>query len=389
MKNEPIAILFSQWTEEIKSSLLENNSFCVALFSFDGKLIFANKAMASLFKDEPYTNLFNPTFDNLINLHGKSSLVYEGFLTIGRDSSDRNISIQAQVFIKDNKLLIIGAMDAKQLVTENESMHHLNDEITNLQRQLIKEKFTLQETLNKLNEVNIELKEANATKDKFFSIIAHDLKNPFVVLLGFSDILVENLRGYSIDQIEEQIKLINQTSHQTYSLLEDLLLWSRAQLGKLTFNPQRIVFDKFYNIIINSLINQIQKKNITISLVEQERVVLSADLNMLKTILRNLISNAIKFTHPNGQINIYTETKDENVLITVSDNGIGISEDNQVKLWKLSEQYTTCGTDGEEGTGLGLFLCKEFVEKHGGKIWVESELGKGSDFKFTIPLCKM
>jgi len=360
----------------------------VALFSTDGNLIFANKAMASFFEREPCKCLINPTFDKLVKIESDSSMVYEGFLTLGDITTDKVKSIKSQIFIKNNELLIVGVADAKKLIKQYESMYDLNREIINLQRQLIKEKHTLQDTLDQLNEANLELKEINTTKDKFFSIIAHDLRNPFVVLLGFSDLLAENLKEFSINQIEEQIKLISQTSHQTYELLEDILLWSKTQLGKLTFNPQRIYFEDLYQVVIHNLSNQIQKKNITINFIEHEKSLLFADLNMFKTILRNLISNAIKFTYPNGCITVSSEKKNEILVVSVSDNGIGISPENQARLWKLSEQYTTNGTDGEEGTGLGLFICKEFVEKHGGKIWTESEIGKGSNFKFTIPLYK-
>ena len=388
MEKEHINLLFTNWIDEIKSSVFNKNYICVALFSTDGNLVFANKAMASFFEGEPCKCLINPTFDKLVKIESDSSMVYEGFLTLGDITTDNVKSIKSQIFIKNNELLIVGVADAKKLIKQYESMYDLNRETINLQRQLIKEKHTLQETLDQLNEANLELKEVNATKDKFFSIIAHDLRNPFVVLLGFSDLLAENLKEFSINQIEEQIKLISQTSHQTYELLEDILLWSKTQLGKLTFNPQRIYFEDLYQAVIHNLSNQIQKKNITINFIEHEKSLIFADLNMFKTILRNLISNAIKFTYPNGCITVYCEKKNENLVVSVSDNGIGISPENQARLWKLSEQYTTNGTDGEEGTGLGLFICKEFVEKHGGKIWTESEIGKGSNFKFTIPLYK-
>lgn len=378
MEKARIDLLFSEWSEEVKNSLLENSSFCSALFSTDGKLIFANEAMFSFFKGEPYKNLLNPTFDKLLEMESFSSgtfastLIYKGFLTIGDHSSENaSTSIQAQVYRKENKLLIVGDVDTSQLVLQNKTMHKLNNEIINLQRQLIKEKF--------------ELKEANATKDKFFSIIAHDLKNPFSILLGFSEFLMENLKELDIDQIEEQIKLIYDASHQTYSLLEDLLLWSKSQSGRLAFEPQKIIFEDLCPEIIYSLSGQAQKKNIRLNFSDSEKTVLFADLNMLKTILRNLISNAIKFTYPNGEINIYTEKNQDNPIINVSDNGVGIEKNNQPRLWMLSEQFTTLGTNKEDGTGLGLILCKEFVEKHGGKIWVESELGKGSNFRFTIP----
>jgi len=238
-----------------------------------------------------------------------------------------------------------------------------------------------------LIESEAKLKKLNADKDRFLQVLAHDLKSPFNSLLGFSDLLLKNLHKYDIDKIEKQLKIIHQTNHKTYNLLEDLLLWSKSQSGKLSFEHQKIVFSEICTEIINNMKHQADTKEISINCFEPEKTVLKADLNMFKTVLRNLISNAIKFTNRNGQINIYTEKNHKNATIIVSDNGVGIEKDNIFKLWDFSQPISTIGTADEKGTGFGLLLCKEFVEKHDCKIWVESELGKGSDFKFTMPLC--
>ncbi|MBN2890597.1 MAG: PAS domain S-box protein [Bacteroidales bacterium] len=241
------------------------------------------------------------------------------------------------------------------------------------------------QTEQALKESEEKLKISNADKDRFMQILAHDLKNPFSSLLGFSDLLIKNLHKYDIEKIEHQLKIIHQTTRKTYSLLEDLLLWSKSQSGKLTINPLNIVFGDICNDIINNLKNQSNPKGITIQCFEAERTFLTVDLNMFKTILRNLISNAIKFTNKNGQIRIFSERDNENVKITISDNGVGIEKENIPKLWDFTQPFSTKGTSDEKGTGFGLLVCKEFVEQHGGKIWVESEIGKGSDFIFTIP----
>ncbi len=233
---------------------------------------------------------------------------------------------------------------------------------------------------------NIELSKLNLDKDRFLSILAHDLRSPFNMLLGLSDLLLKNLDNYNAIKIEELLTLINMVSHQTFNLLEDLLLWSKSQSGKISFNPIKIDFNKICAEILSELSYQAEAKKIFINSLNSEKIILLADLNLLKTILRNLISNAIKFTNKNGQINVFAVKTESNAIITISDNGIGIEKENQNKLWDFSLPYTTPGTDSEKGTGLGLLLCKEFVEKHKGKIWVESELGRGSDFKFTIPL---
>jgi len=162
-------------------------------------------------------------------------------------------------------------------------------------------------------------------------------------------------------------------------------MWARTQQGKIPFKPQILSFTDICKNILEILNPNANAKNITINYSAADLLNVFADIDMLKTILRNLLSNAIKFTHNNGTININAEENSGNVTISVSDNGIGIAPDNLTKLFDISQIQTTTGTAEEKGTGLGLLLCKEFVEKHGGKIWVESEVGMGSNFKFTIP----
>jgi len=249
------------------------------------------------------------------------------------------------------------------------------------------ENLKVQEELNaRLQKFANELGQANKEKDLFLTVLAHDLKNPFNALLGFSDLLLKNLHAYNIEKIERQIKLINTISHQTYNLLTDLLLWSKSQAGRLPFEPQKVVFSEICTQIIANLSFNADSKKIKISCSDPEQAILNADLNMIKTILRNLIANAIKFTNENGEIDVRLETDHFYAIITVHDNGIGINRLNQSKLFNSTQPYTTIGTAEEKGTGLGLMLCYDFVTKHGGKIWVESELGVGSDFKFTMPL---
>ena len=387
MNKELINSFFDKWFDELKLSVLENESLCIALFSDNGELIFANKTMTALFiiPGKPSGNILNPSFEKLAGFKSKTSLVYKGFLTLGTFSSI-NTSILVRAYRKDKEILIIGGVDTRQLSQQNETMHNLNREISNLQRLLIKEKSSLEQILRQLNQANLELKEANATKDKFFSIIAHDLKNPFNALIGFSEILMENQKNMDPQEVEELIQMLNNASHQAYKLLEDLLMWSKAQQGKIAFIPQKIIVNDIFDEIQSNLENVAAKKSIFIKFDDSTDTVLYADSNMLKTILRNLISNAIKFSSRGSEVRVQIEKEDEFARITVSDYGTGISEINLDRLWQLSGQFTTKGTENEEGTGLGLVLCKEFVDKHGGKIWAESKLGKGSNFMFTIPL---
>jgi len=231
-----------------------------------------------------------------------------------------------------------------------------------------------------------ELLHLNADKDRFMQILAHDLRSPFTALLGFSELLLSNLRNYSLEDIESQLLIIRNTSKKTFHLLEDILLWSKSQSGKLPFNPQKHDFSLVCQEIIEEKLNQALLKNISITLSQSDPVTVFSDKSMLSTILRNLLSNAIKFTPQNGSISIQCETNGDMATIIVSDDGVGISADIQAKIWDFSNPFTTKGTEKEHGSGFGLSLCKEFVEKHGGKIWVESKHSKGSDFKFTMPL---
>jgi len=231
-----------------------------------------------------------------------------------------------------------------------------------------------------------EMKAVNADKDRFVQILAHDLRNPFNVLLGISDLLVTNVDDLNKNQIHDFAKTINQTAHRTYNLLEELLLWSKTMSGKLPFKPERLSFNNECNDVILKLKANADHKNISINISSVQDIFLNADKNMIKTILRNLISNAIKFSKPDGIINISAQSIETHVMISVSDNGVGIKKEDLSKLWDPLKPFTSKGTDGEAGSGLGLLICKEFVEKHTGKIWVESEVEKGSDFNFTLPI---
>ena len=247
MSEQILKELCHEWEIEISTSFEENESFCMAIFSFDGELIYANKQIMKQFVGKPSESLLNPTFTQILNMEEPvKSYIYSGFVTFGNYSAD-NTSIQAQIYRKNNKVLILASIDYQQLIEQNEIMINLNREISNLQRQLIKEKHALEKTLTQLNLVNADLTESNASKDKFFSILAHDLKNPFNIVLGFSELLLENLNTYDSQQIAEQVGYIYKTTKQTYSLLEDLLLWSKSQSGKISFEPQRLIFNDVCN----------------------------------------------------------------------------------------------------------------------------------------------
>ena len=238
----------------------------------------------------------------------------------------------------------------------------------------------------RIQQDKLKLKELNLTKDKLFSIIAHDLRSPFNGILGFSELLIESLKDFEITKSKKYVSIINSSAKNTLALLDNLLNWAKSQTGQINFNPQKIILSSIIREILEHSNSIATVKQITLIHKQTDKIEVYSDKNMLKTVLRNLITNAIKFTKSGGCINIIVITKQNHVEISISDNGIGINEEKLKTLFNISSNTTSLGTENEKGSGLGLVLCKEFVEKLGGCIWVESEVGKGSDFKFTLPL---
>jgi signal transduction histidine kinase len=233
-------------------------------------------------------------------------------------------------------------------------------------------------------EKEIQVKKLLDDKDKFFSIIAHDLRGPFNGIIGLSELLLEKDNQLKPKETNEFIQLIHQSSKNAYSLLDNLLTWAQSQTGSLEFVPKKIKISPIIDRTINLMDNIAQSKNITIPEIKNEEYVF-ADKDMLETIFRNLISNAIKFTENNGKVLLSMTNENNKTVFSIKDSGIGIAPEKMANLFAINQRNTTSGTNDETGTGLGLTLCKDFVEKHGGQIWVESEIGKGSNFKFSIP----
>jgi len=238
--------------------------------------------------------------------------------------------------------------------------------------------------LNQLEKSKQELQEANLTKDRFFSIIAHDLKNPFNAILGYTELLLSEFDILNKEDQKEYIENINLSAQSTFNLLENILEWSRSQMGKIEFNPQQFDLSKLINDVILLCRSQAVAKNIRLISKVKYKTHVYADDYMVKTILRNLLTNAIKFTDK-GEVIIETESSDSKVLISVIDSGIGIKDDMVDKLFSIGHNVKTAGTNNEKGTGLGLILCKEFVNKNGGDIWVNRMKNQGTIFNFTLP----
>jgi len=227
------------------------------------------------------------------------------------------------------------------------------------------------------------LEEALQTKDKFFSIIAHDLRNPFGSLKTLSEFILTN-DDLTNDEIKEFADIIHSSASQGYDLLENLLEWSRSQTGNLKWHPEEFDLVSLIDLNINLIQAGIHKKNITVSFNTEKSYYAFADKYMIDTIIRNLLANALKFTYTNGNIDIAVTDKDGQYCVAIKDDGKGISKDRQANLFDLTNKYSSVGTAMETGTGLGLILCKEFIDANNGNMWVESEEGVGSCFSFTV-----
>lgn len=238
------------------------------------------------------------------------------------------------------------------------------------------------EAIKKFSE---ELKELNTTKDKFFSIIAHDLKNPFITILGFSDILLADYDELSDEERKFYVAEMEKSANLSHNLLQNLLQWSRAQTGRIEFNPSELILSDVVEENFQLLRNSANEKKIELTADVPRDLKVFADEDMLNTILRNLLTNSVKFSNSGGTVSVFAEQKESLVEVQVRDSGVGMDQETIDKLFRLDTTNSKIGTSGETGTGLGLILCKEFVEKHNGKIRVESEPGKGSSFIFTFP----
>jgi len=246
-------------------------------------------------------------------------------------------------------------------------------------------------TYKKIAEENLKkyannLQLSNNTKDKMFSIIAHDLRGPIGNLKAMMELLVENPEAFETMEIKDILTSLKDSSVSTFELLENLLNWAKSQQGLIHYIPNNYDIREIVNDAIDSLKPNIINKNINIKNNFSKLILVTCDTNMIKTVLRNLISNAIKFTHAGGEIVVDYQITDKNIIVYIRDNGIGINDENINKLFKNTEYFTTFGTNKEKGSGLGLNLCKEFVEKNEGKIWVVSKVNEGTTFLFSLKL---
>lgn len=285
-----------------------------------------------------------------------------------------------------------GDIKMEQLIETNKK---LSKEVTFLEKKLQEQTIKLIKINKLLKKQNYQIKANQSklqyiseTKNKFFSIIAHDLKNPFNALLGFSNYLEKTYDKSDDSKRKKYISFIKDSGDKLHRLINNLVEWSNAQRGKTLYNPQNIHIKNIFKEVIALTAPFSKDKNISISINDKTDMMAYADVVMISAVIKNLLSNAIKYTTEGGAINISSKITNTKIEISIMDNGVGIKPENLNKLFKLGEKVQTPGTNKELGTGLGLLLCKEYINKHNSKIWANSEVDKGSTFTFTLPLPK-
>ncbi|MGE0088549.1 MAG: ATP-binding protein [Bacteroidales bacterium] len=318
-------------------------------------------------------------------------------LTINKSQNQRTFLIVLLVLS-----LMLGGVTYNRLAIKKRKNYELSEKQTliNIQKEQLAKALTDQQQLNKalqlqqneilisqskLEQMNKTLEETNATKDKFFSIIAHDLRGPIGDIQSLTNLINDNASKFSAEELIHFISALNTAAHGTYSLLENLLTWARAQRNEIAFTPAMYSLNEIIDECIGIFRLKAADKNIELTNKCTELYFGYFDRNMVKTIITNLLNNATKYTSSNGKIEIDVQNTGNWLQVSVSDNGIGIEPEIMESLFRIDSKHSSVkGTDGEQGTGLGLILCKEFISKHGGKIWAESEAGRGATFYFVI-----
>ena len=383
--------------ENQKSFLDIYNFFNNPAFLIDKKtsqILKLNDVAITHFNIDPNDiNVSNDSFDCILN-----------GIELYKDSIIRNMKLENscyddegkefvfEIFLHDlflnDRFVTLAVLNDKTETDDEKSIKEMSEYIEDLHAKedvLEDNAFELIQLTIKLEESENNLKEANANKDKFFSIVAHDLKSPFVGLLGITEMLDSDYDDFEEKERREFIHSLYEISKNTFELLEGLLEWARAKQGRMEFSPKEFDFFKLTDSLTNLLKANAFKKEIKLINSVDINSLVYGDRDMISTVLRNLLANAIKFTPQNGIVEVKAEIENKLLKVTVEDSGIGMTQQSQEKLFRIDVNHTTLGTNQEKGTGLGLILCIELIDNHKTEIWVESELGIGSKFIFTLP----
>jgi two-component system sensor histidine kinase/response regulator len=360
-------------SEEKFKQLLKKSFDMVVLLDYNGNQHYVNESCENIlgFRPEELTNI--PVIEKMIHPDDqeKTMLAFRDIL-----ENSANGGTQYRHLHKNGSWVYLEAFGTNQI--DNPLIKSV---ILNV-RDITERKKT--EHLLKANETR--LKELNATKDRIFSIIAHDLKSPFNSIFGFSNLLADQIHKKNCIELAKYATIIQSSSKKTIDLLTSLIEWSRSQTGRNKFNPEYVELGSIINEVTELFKDSASQKSINIYKNLPQNTLVYADKAMIGCVLRNLLSNAIKFTHTGGEIRIGANQLETEIRVSLADNGLGMKKAAINNLFQIEKSHSTLGTHQEVGTGLGLLLCKEFIDMHKGKVWVTSEMGKGSVFYFTLPL---
>lgn len=340
---------------------------CVLICDLKGYVINVNKQFCKIF-DAPLNDVIGQHFNNTIFSE----------IEVGGEKIDFNYLIESHIKKIEG---------CKKLKNDLSLFVEIQVKLTSCKSiGLFFSNITKQKKIESdLQQLTLKLAKLNDDKNRFISILAHDLKSPFNAILGFLDILKENIAVYSKEEIENKIAIIQNVSNNTYKLLDNTLEWIGAETGIMQIKKKNYALSNLLSDVLENLESQARTKEIQILFINPQRLVLNCDANMIKTVLLNLISNAIKFTHIGGKIIVSGQKHNNEIEITITDNGVGIAPEIQSKLFNIPNLISTKGTLNEKGTGFGLILCKEFIEMHEGTLTLKSKNGIGTTFKITIP----
>ncbi len=331
-----------------------------------------SKNMFRILGFEP--NELDPTYELALNsVHESDKELYEETLTKAIQNKTEYY-FENRILRKDN-LVVPVISRGRCFLDENNNIVRMIGTVQDI---------SIQKKLEEANREKDRIKESDNLKSLILEIIAHDIRTPFITLNGFSELLIRDIQNQDFKNALKFAQIINSSTNQALRMLDSLLEWALTDTKRMSFNPEKITLNILAESIIRHFSNLPNAKNITINNVIKSDISITADKNMLITIIRNLISNAIKFCNNFGEITIASSKGVNETLISISDTGIGIEPEIIDKLFKTNELISTSGTDNEKGHGLGLQICKSLVEKHNGRIWIESEVGNGTTCNFTI-----
>ncbi len=379
-------LLKPHWKKIIQQALEQSRCLCVMVFGLpEWQLLYANQAAEVLLKGQGAAALINPGIEQLSGWNS-SGEIFKGYLTLG-DNRSSNITISAVAIRKGREVLIFGEAELHKMLETNTKMAQLNQEISNLQRKLIKEKSLLASTMEKLKTNNEQLAILNQEKNRFMGMAAHDLRSPISTAISYADVMQNDFFGISDEKKQEFLAVIEERLRFSIRLMSELLDFSKIESGSLGMKPGHHNYAELVRktATFHEMAGRWKGIRFILELPEQDPEFLF-DMQKMEQVLSNLMSNGVKYSHPNSTVIIRLKSEGHELLTQVADTGPGIEQSELPFIFDPFQKSSTRPTAGEPSTGLGLAISRKIIEEHGGRIFAESKPGKGSVFSFTLPI---